>query len=165
MAAQIYDRSDRGRVPRRREAVDGRVFAAARRKTPHVSLVDFGLDDIEIGDSVQVTGVARASSKKDARVEIRGTRRVTLTRIEYAHPLALEDALRPSKAKEERYDPRRVVPDLLHMETLMPQVATEMYLFFAGSPADLRVRKRRPGRGGSGRYCSFTKLREEGSNF
>ena len=52
-----------------------KVFAAARRKqAPCVALVDFGLDDIEIGDSVQVTKawLARPSTKRTRWVEIRG---------------------------------------------------------------------------------------------
>ena len=87
-----------------------KVFAAARRKqAPHVSLVDFGLDDIEIGDDVQVTKawLALPQRKRTRWVEIRGDETaLRLLGIEYAlHPLALEDALRPSqRPKEERYD-------------------------------------------------------------
>ena len=52
-----------------------KVFAAARRKqAPHVSLVDFGLDDIDIGDSVEVTKawLALPQKKRTRWVEIRG---------------------------------------------------------------------------------------------
>ena len=97
-----------------------KVFAAARRKqAPHVSLVDFGLDDIEIGDDVQVTKawLALPQRKRTRWVEIRGDETaLRLLGIEYAlHPLALEDALRPSqRPKEERYETHAqiVVPAL-----------------------------------------------------
>ena len=90
-----------------------KVFAAARRKqAPHVSLVDFGLDDIDIGDSVQVTKKpARASSKKKDAVGRDPRRRDSIKLLAVwnqpvrrvraiLHPLALEDAL-PSRRRVE----------------------------------------------------------------
>ena len=44
-----------------------KVFAAARRKKPLVSLVDFGLDDIDIGDDIEVTKAWLARLQRSGR--------------------------------------------------------------------------------------------------
>ena len=114
-----------------------KVFAAARRKqAPHVSLVDFGLDDIEMEMSASHEGVARASSKGHARavhlmvpawVEIRGDEmalRADRHRVAL-HGGGAEDAPLTALAATGRRPPRATrrtrrlwFPDLLYMETL-----------------------------------------------
>ena len=156
-----------------------KVFAAARRKqAPHVSLVDFGLDDIEIGDDVQVTKawLALPQRKRTRWVEIRGDETaLRLLGIEYAlHPLALEDALRPSqRPKEERYETHAqiVVPRfVVHGDAQAPQVATENVSIFVAGESLVTYAASTQAPAWSRRVraelaCSFTKLREEGSNF
>ena len=155
-----------------------KVFAAARRKKPLVSLVDFGLDDIEIGDDVQVTKawLALPQKKRTRWVEIRGDETaLRLLGIEYAlHPLALEDALRPSqRPKEERYETHAqiVVPRfVVHGPDETPQVATENVSIFVAGESLVTYAASTQAPAWSRRVraelaCSFTKLREEGSNF
>jgi magnesium transporter len=155
-----------------------KVFAAARRKqAPRVSLVDFGLDDIEIGDDVQVTKawLALPQKKRTRWVEIRGDETaLRLLGIEYAlHPLALEDALRPSqRPKEERYETHAqiVVPRFVVHGDAHDRVATENVSIFVSGESLVTYAASTQAPAWSRRVraelaCSFTKLREEGSNF
>ena len=154
-----------------------KVFAAARRKKPLVSLVDFGLDDIEIGDDVQVTKawLALPQKKRTRWVEIRGDETaLRLLGIEYAlHPLALEDALRPSqRPKEERYETHAqiVVPRFVVHGDALDRVATENVSIFVSGESLVTYAASTQAPAWSRRVraelaCSFTKLREEGSNF
>ena len=95
--------------------------------------------------------------------------------IEYAlHPLALEDALRPSqRPKEERYETHAqiVVPRfVVHGDAQSPQVATENVSIFVAGESLVTYAASTQAPAWSRRVraelaCSFTKLREEGSNF
>ena len=81
-----------------------KVFAAARRKqAPRVALVDFGLDDIDIGDSIEVTKawLARPSTKRTRWVEIRGDETaLRLLGIECAPPAGARRCIKTVAAPE-----------------------------------------------------------------
>lgn len=155
-----------------------KVFASRRTHAPRVALVDFGLDAIDMADGVEVTApwLLLPKPRQTRWIEIRGDETaLRLLGIEYAlHPLALEDALRPSqRQKEERYEthsqvvvPRFVVyGDACHArvaaENVSIFVSGESLVTYAASdemPAWSRRVRAELAR-------SFTKLREEGSAF
>ena len=119
-----------------------KVFAAARRKqAPHVSLVDFGLDDIEIGDDVQVTKawLALPQRKRTRWVEIRGDETaLRLLGIRGARSTRWRSKTRcgaPPKGRRRSAltHAQIVVPRFVVHELQAPQVATEnVSIFVAG---------------------------------